>query len=876
MRRLAELPAAAWVLAALALALAAAGARPYAGGWNDGCRLAAVESLVDRGTLAIDDSVFCKCPQQLIDSGHTPYPAADAGLLAAGTLDKLYVNGHYYSDKPAVVSVLMAALYRPLVWLGVPSPGERPDVFAWVMTVLTSGVGYAAAVGCLWVLGGRVGLTPGVRLGWLAAFALATYAPAYTRHVNAGAAQLGVVAAMCLILHQLSRESPGTAVPGLRLLLLGTLAGLGFNLDFGTGPPLAAATVLVVAWRFGRVGPTAVVLLALLPWVAAGVGINYAVSGKWLPMNMYPETHQWPGCPFTEANLTGYRRHGPLDQALYTAAMMFGKHGFLNHNLPLLLGVAGVGVLRRRFPGRGELVMMLGWCAAAWALYAVLSNNMGGANTSVRWFVPFLAPGFWLLAVLLKERPELRADFAVLSAGGAVLGAVMWTIGPWTGRMIPGMWPIVGVTLLAWGVAARRRAPARGGAMSVARMRVIDVWLGTPVCLLLTLWRAVFGTPAEGAARPRKILFMKLAEQGSTVLAEPALRAAAARVGRENVYFVLFGENRPILDLLGLVPPENVIAIRTGGLVRTVVGALKALRAIRRAGIDAVVDLEFFARSTAALGYLTGARWRSGFHPGGGAGRYRGDLLTHRVSFNPYLHTAQAFALLVEALDHPAEMLPRLAHVPAAPEPGRLSFTPSPAEEAEVRSLLRADLGRHAAGELLLLNANASDLMPLRRWAPERYVELARRLLAEHPRAAVVFTGAPAEAAAAAELVRAVGSDRCASLAGKTTLRQLLVLDTLAEVLVTNDSGPAHFATLTPVDVVVLFGPETPRLFAGVGGRTHPLWAGLACSPCINAFNDRNSACRDNACMTAITVGAVAEEVGRVLAARRAPARRAA
>jgi ADP-heptose:LPS heptosyltransferase len=437
----------------------------------------------------------------------------------------------------------------------------------------------------------------------------------------------------------------------------------------------------------------------------------------------------------------------------------------------------------------------------------------------------------------------------------------------------------VGTTLLAWGVVARRRmkAASRGGAMSVARMRVIDVWLGTPVCLLLTMWRTVFGTPAEGAARPRKILFLKLAEMGSTVLAEPALRAAAARVGRENVYFLLFAENRAILDLLGLVPPENVIAIRTGGgLVGTVAGALKALRTIRRAGIDAVVDLEFFARSTAALGYLTGARWRSGFHPSGGAGRYRGDLLTHRVSFNPYLHTAQAFALLVEALDHPAEMLPRLAHVPAAPEPGRLAFTPSAAEEAEVRAILRAELGRHASGELLLLNANASDLMPLRRWEPARYVELARRLLAEHPGAAVVFTGAPSEAAAAAELVKQVGSERCASLAGKTTLRQLLVLDTLSEVLVTNDSGPAHFATLTPVDVVVLFGPETPRLFAGVGGRTHPLWAGLACSPCINAFNDRNSACRDNACMTAITVPAVAAEVGRVLAARRSPARRAA
>ena len=121
----------------------------------------------------------------------------------------------------------------------------------------------------------------------------------------------------------------------------------------------------------------------------------------------------------------------------------------------------------------------------------------------------------------------------------------------------------------------------------------------------------------------------------------------------------------------------------------------------------------------------------------------------------------------------------------------------------------------------------------------------------------------PAERARAEDLAGQVGSPRCLSLAGKTTLRQLLILFGLAEVLVTNDSGPAHFATLTPIDVVVLFGPETPKLFAAQSPRTHPLWAGLACSPCINAFNNRNSPCKNNACMQAITVDQVFGEVSR-------------
>jgi hypothetical protein len=71
------------------------------------------------------------------------------------------------------------------------------------------------------------------------------------------------------------------------------------------------------------------------------------------------------------------------------------------------------------------------------------------------------------------------------------------------------------------------------------------------------------------------------------------------------------------------------------------------------------------------------------------------------------------------------------------------------------------------------------------------------------------------------------------------------------------------------VEVVVLFGPETPLLFAAPSPRTHPLWAGLACSPCINAFNNRNSTCRNNVCMREITVDHVFGEVCRIYEARR-------
>ncbi len=128
--------------------------------------------------------------------------------------------------------------------------------------------------------------------------------------------------------------------------------------------------------------------------------------------------------------------------------------------------------------------------------------------------------------------------------------------------------------------------------------------------------------------------------------------------------------------------------------------------------------------------------------------------------------------------------------------------------------------------------------------------------------------GAPAERIPVDRVVGQVGSDRCVSFAGRTTLRQLLVLYSLSQVLVTNDSGPAHFAVLTPVDVVTLFGPETPKLFGAKSERSHIIWAGTVCSPCVNAYNNRLLTCRNNLCMQLISVDEVFEKTCEVFEKR--------
>src|SRR5207248_901721 len=317
--------------------------------------------------------------------------------------------------------------------------------------------------------------------------------------------------------------------------------------------------------------------------------------------------------------------------------------------------------------------------------------------------------------------------------------------------------------------------------VGISTLQRIDRWVGVPLCAILTILRRIF----ESAARPgprqvERILFVKFAEQGSTVLAYPAICRAIEMVGRENVYFVVFEDNRFILDVMEIIPDGNVITIATQSLFGLATGALRALLQVRKIGIDAVVDMEFLTRFSAILTFTTGAKSRVGFHTFFGDGPYRGDLMT------------------------------------------------------------------------------------LRRWPSLRYVQLAQRLLEHYPELFIGFTGAPSEAVPNNQLADVVGSDRVIRLAGKTTLRQVLVLYTRSAILVTNDSGPAHFASMTPIRVVTLFGPETPALFAARSPNSTALWAGIACSPCVNAYNNRQSVCRNNVCMQAITVDDVFKEVSRI------------
>lgn len=441
-----------------AILIALVSARDHAGSWNDGSRLATVEALVDQHTLAIDDSIFVRVPMRASPEQPLPYPADDAGLLQTGTLDKLFISGQYYSDKSPVPALLMAGVYQLLQWGTGLTARSRPDQFCYWLTVVSSGLAYVVAVYCVYALGRTLGLTLFLRLLVTASFALATVALPYVRHVNNHILLLGVAAALMLGLARLAMETSREPARYWRLLALGTLAGLGYAIDLGTGPLLLLCLIPLVAYRCWGFKAPAVVLAAALPWLILHHAVNYAVGGTFKPANAVAEYFSWPGCPFNAQNMTGAWNHENAGAfVLYAGDLLVGKKGFLFHNLPLLLAGAGFILLVKQCRGELPELLFAGcWSAGTWLVYALTSSNHSGMCCSIRWFVPLLAPGFYILAVFLREYPSRAPQLVLLSGWGSVLGLLMWLHGPWAKHMVPGYWLLVAATWISWGVYLRR------------------------------------------------------------------------------------------------------------------------------------------------------------------------------------------------------------------------------------------------------------------------------------------------------------------------------------------------------------------------------------------------------------------------------------
>jgi heptosyltransferase-1 len=299
--------------------------------------------------------------------------------------------------------------------------------------------------------------------------------------------------------------------------------------------------------------------------------------------------------------------------------------------------------------------------------------------------------------------------------------------------------------------------------------------------------------------------------------------------------------DNPLLARLHLVRTRawrhRPLAIRT----RREIAELR--RGLRERRYDMVFDIQGNLKS-GLIDWLTGAPHRIGF-----------DRAVVRELPNLWFTTRQ---VPIRRQDyHVTDKYLRVVSVPFGKDFGQLALkttiATTPADEAEAEALMLT------LGEGLVFLFHCGTSWQTKHWAEERWVELGRALLADHPDGSILLTwGSDAERRAATAVAQGIGAG--ARLVDRSPLKGLAALLKRVDLVVAPDTGPLHIAAAVGTPTVSFYRATDGRLTGPRGAHHVTIQAPLSCTRCA-----RRECPRDRECRLSIGVDQVLAGIRRVL-----------
>ncbi|GAC1411441.1 MAG: hypothetical protein NVSMB64_21220 [Candidatus Velthaea sp.] len=387
----------------LAFTLAAALlTHPNSTSWNENSRLAAVESLVDRGTFAIDDS---------------PYR----------TGDKYRYKGRYYSDKPPFFTLLGAIVGGVLKIAHIGLVQRSAKVFKITLSVSLVALPFGLGVGGIFILLRLLETEESWAVGIATIAGTATlalpFASVLINHIPAAALLVGGL--VCLV------EARIAAAGGLVVALAGALLAFAIGIDTSYAIFFVLAPIAIGRANFR---PYAAYLGGALPSLVALGYADLALSGTWLPPDTNAALFDWPGSEFVRGNIAGGIVHRSFGELIaYAFNLLVGTRGLYLYSPILILGTYALVrrlTLSKEYDPHRSIYVFIAVASVLYVASAIVATiDYGGSNYGTRTFVGVS----WLLCIPLATlAPELGASgtrrtlfmsVVLLSLGIALLGS---------------------------------------------------------------------------------------------------------------------------------------------------------------------------------------------------------------------------------------------------------------------------------------------------------------------------------------------------------------------------------------------------------------------------------------------------------------------
>lgn len=355
---------------------------------------------------------------------------------------------------------------------------------------------------------------------------------------------------------------------------------------------------------------------------------------------------------------------------------------------------------------------------------------------------------------------------------------------------------------------------------------------------------------APACEAPARILIVRVDLLGDVLFTMPLAEALRRHYPRAEITMLTLPYTRPLVALypaVGRALSVDTNRIRTiRGLIdpRTWREYVRVYRELRRVHFDVAISV--YGHMGSLWAWLSGARRTVGF----------------AAEAYPFLLSDPVEGGRHQERMHEVEYVRRLAaHVGAPMLPAALQLRAPLDAIHQVDDMLR--LHGVVAGEAVIVVHAGSINGSAKRWPAPQWAKFSDRLQREES-VRVVLTGSAGDALIAEEVQR-LADLPIVSLAGATSVPQLVALLQRATVVASGDSGPLHLALAQGRPVAAVYGPTDPVIY----GPYHPsgpvklLRADLPCSPCYTLATTAECPLGDPICMRLVSVdqmvGAVKE-----------------
>jgi heptosyltransferase-3 len=244
--------------------------------------------------------------------------------------------------------------------------------------------------------------------------------------------------------------------------------------------------------------------------------------------------------------------------------------------------------------------------------------------------------------------------------------------------------------------------------------------------------------------------------------------------------------------------------------------------------------------ASALISYLSGAKRRIGL-----SNRKFSFLFTEKIPLRQDVHRLESYFDLIK----------KIAGVPS---PTLISLRPQPQDAVFVDELLT----RHnISSEKPVICIHTGAGKPAKQWPMENFAALIKKLVTiEHYQ--IIIVGSQSEKAKT-DLITQKCLGKLYNFTGQLSVTQLIALFKRTHIMISNDSGPMHIATLSEPRVITLFGPTDDTIWGPLSKTATLLTGNATCSSTCA----KNHPGRKARCFCAITVDTVISAVQQQLAA---------